>query len=130
MRIAMRLALLAALGGAAGSVARYLAVTAAATVFGTDFPWGTFGVNVLGSFAIGAIMATIALHFGGSNELRVLLVTGFLGGFTTFSAFSYELMQLIQRQAYVPAFAYASGSVVISLAAVFLGFAAIRAVSV
>ena len=125
----MRLALLAALGGAVGSVARFLAVSAAASVLGTDFPWGTFGVNVVGSFAIGAIMAAIAFHSGGSNELRVLLVTGFLGGFTTFSAFSFELMQLIERKAYAPALAYASGSVIMSLAAVFLGFAAIRAVT-
>ena len=125
----MRLALLAAFGGAAGSVARYLAVSAATQAFGADFPWGTFGVNVLGSFAIGAIMAAIALHFGGSSELRVLLVTGFLGGFTTFSAFSYELMQLIERKAYVPALAYAGGSVAVSLLAVSLGFAMIKAVS-
>jgi len=125
----MRLALLAALGGAAGSVARYLAVSATTRLLGADFPWGTFSVNVLGSFAIGAIMASIALHFGGSTELRVLLVTGFLGGFTTFSAFSFELMQLIERKAYVPALAYAGGSVAISLLAVFLGFAAIKVVT-
>jgi len=125
----MRLALLAALGGAAGSVARYLMVSAAAGIFGPGFPWGTFGVNVLGSFAIGALMAAIALHWGGSSTLRVLLVTGFLGGFTTFSAFSYELMQLLQRQAFGAAAGYAVGSVGLSLAATFAGYAAIQAVS-
>ena len=125
----MRLALLVALGGAVGSVARYLAVTAAARTFGTEFPWGTFAVNVAGSFAIGAIMAAIAGWFDGSTDLRVLLVTGFLGGFTTFSAFSFEMLQLMQRQAYVAAFAYATASVLLSLLAAFLGYAAIRAVA-
>jgi len=125
----MRLALLVALGGAVGSVARYLAVTAAERTFGTEFPWGTFAVNVAGSFAIGAIMAAIAGWFDGSADLRVLLVTGFLGGFTTFSAFSFEMLQLMQRQAYVAAFAYATGSVLLSLLAAFLGYAAIRAVA-
>ena len=123
----MRLALLAALGGAAGSVARYVAVSTATSIFGAGFPWGTFGVNVLGSFAIGAIMAALAQIFDGSADLRVFLVTGFLGGFTTFSAFSYELMQLIERKAYAPALAYAGGSVLVSLLAVFAGFAAIKA---
>ena len=125
----MRLALLAAFGGAVGSVARYLAVTAAARIYGTDFPWGTLAVNVAGSFAIGAIMAAIAGWFGGSSELRVLLVTGFLGGFTTFSAFSFEMLTLLQRQAYVAAFAYAAGSVLLSLLAVFLGFSMVKAMA-
>ena len=123
----MRLALLAAFGGAIGSLARYLAVSAAGRAFGIEFPWGTFGVNVAGSFAIGAIMAAITHLFDGSSELRVLLVTGFLGGFTTFSAFSFELMQLIERKAFIAALAYAGGSVVLSLLAVFLGYVAIKA---
>ena len=82
----MRLALLAALGGALGTVARYLTVVAVARLFGSDFPWGTFAVNVSGSLAIGVLVAAIGQWFAGSAELRVLLVTGFLGGFTTFSA--------------------------------------------
>ena len=125
----MRLALLAAFGGAVGSVARYLAVSAGARMFGTMFPWGTFGVNVAGSFAIGVFMAAITFWLGGSAEWRVLLVTGFLGGFTTFSAFSFELMQLIERQAFLAAAGYAGGSVILSLLACFLGFALIKAVA-
>ena len=125
----MRLALLAALGGAVGSVARYLAVTAATRAFGADFPWGTFMVNVAGSFAIGAIMAAIMGWFGGATDLRVLLVTGFLGGFTTFSAFSFEMLTLLQRQAYAAAFGYAAGSVLLSLAAVFAGFTIVKALA-
>jgi fluoride exporter len=125
----MRLVLLAAFGGAAGSVARYLAVSAGTRMFGTAFPWGTFGVNVAGSFAIGAIMAGITFWLGGSSEWRVLLVTGFLGGFTTFSAFSFELMQLVERQAFVAAALYAGGSVALSLLACFAGFALIKAVA-
>jgi len=125
----MRLMLLAALGGAVGSVARYLAVSTGAKLFGTAFPWGTFGVNVAGSFTIGVFMAMIIYWLGGSNEWRVLLVTGFLGGFTTFSAFSYELMQLVERQALIGAAGYAVGSVVISLLACFAGFALIKAIA-
>jgi len=125
----MRLTLFAAFGGAVGSVARYLTVSAAVRLFGTDFPWGTFGVNLLGSFAIGAIMAAISGWFGGSNDLRVLLVTGFLGGFTTFSAFSFEMLQLIERKAFIAAFLYAGGSVGLSLVAVTIGYAAIKAVA-
>jgi len=125
----MRLALLAALGGALGTVARYLTVTAAMRWFGIEFPWGTLAVNVSGSLAIGATMAAITQWFGGSAELRILLVTGFLGGFTTFSAFSFDLLQLLQRRAMIEALLYASGSVLLSLFAVVIGYSAMKAVA-
>ena len=117
----MRLALLAALGGALGTVARYLTVVAVARLFGSDFPWGTFAVNVSGSLAIGVLVAAIGQWFAGSAELRVLLVTGFLGGFTTFSAYSLEILQLIERRAMLAALLYAIGSVIVSLLAVSIG---------
>ena len=124
----MRLVLLAALGGAAGSAARYLAVSAATRIFGASFPWGTFGVNVSGSFAIGVFVAAINHWFAGSGDLRTLLVTGFLGGFTTFSAYSLDLLQLIERREFALAAVYAAGSVLVSLLAVALGFAAVRTI--
>ena len=125
----MRLALLAALGGAAGTVARYAAISTAARVLGPGFPWGTFGVNVTGSFAIGVCVAVISHWFGASSDLRTLLVTGFLGGFTTFSAYSLDTLELIERREFALALAYAGGSVAASLLAVFLGFAAVRTIT-
>ena len=99
---------------------------AAAARLGTGFPWGTFAVNVTGSFAIGATMAAIGHWLGGSAEWRVFLVTGILGGFTTFSAYSFETLQLLERKAFASAFLYAGGSVVLSLVAVWLGYAVVR----
>ncbi|MFJ5486868.1 CrcB family protein [Hansschlegelia beijingensis] len=81
--------LLVALGGALGSVARYLVNIASSRVFGMGFPWGTLTVNVVGGFAMGLLAALLALK-GGSQEMRVFLMTGVLGGFTTFSAFSLD----------------------------------------
>jgi CrcB protein len=100
-----------ALGGAAGSVARYLVSIAALALFGAGFPWGTLAVNVFGSAAIG-----IAAGAGLEGPARLLLVTGFLGGFTTFSAFSLETGVLFERS---PALAagYVIASVGLGLAA-------------
>ena len=123
----MRFLLLVGLGGAAGSMARYLTVEAAARLIGTAFPWGTFAVNIFGSFAIGVAIAAIAGWFGGSPELRLLLVTGFLGGFTTFSAFSFDMLGLIERQAFLSLATYAVGTVLLSLAATAIGFAGTKA---
>jgi fluoride exporter len=125
----MRLVLLAALGGAIGTVARYLTVTAAAQALGTEFPWGTLGVNVAGSLVIGALMAAIGTWYDGSPELRVLLVTGFLGGFTTFSAFSFELLLMVQRRAYLAALLYVVSSVLLSLLAVAIGFSTVKTIA-
>lgn len=125
----MRLVLLAALGGALGTVARYLTVAAAARVLGPNFPWGTLAVNVGGSLAIGALMAAIGQWWGGSAELRVLLVTGFLGGFTTFSAYSYDILELIERRAMLEALLYAAGSVVLSVLAAAAGYSAMKALA-
>lgn len=86
-----------AAGGAAGSVARYLVAILAARAFGTALPWGTLAVNILGSFAIGWLAATLAR--GAPDILRPLLVTGFLGGFTTFSAFALEAISLSRPMA-------------------------------
>ncbi|MFO0186827.1 MAG: fluoride efflux transporter FluC [Alphaproteobacteria bacterium] len=77
--------LLVALGGATGSVLRYAVSHAGVVLFGTGFPWGTLAVNIIGSALIGVFGA-----LGISGEARHLLVTGLLGGFTTFSAFSME----------------------------------------
>jgi CrcB protein len=107
--------LLVGLGGAAGSMLRYLATLASFALFGPAFPWGTLAVNVIGSAAIGAVAAA-----GLDGHLRVLLVAGFLGGFTTFSAYSLETTLLWERSPPV-AVLYAVGSVVLGVAACLAG---------
>jgi CrcB protein len=107
--------LLVALGGAAGSVLRYLVTMGCFALFGPNFPWGTLAVNILGSAAIGAIAAV-----GLDGHLRVLLVAGFLGGFTTFSAYSLETTLLWERSHAVAAL-YATLSVALSIAACLAG---------
>ena len=92
----MGAALWVALGGALGSLARFGVVRGISSVLGEQ-PWGTFVVNVLGSFAIGMLAAFFARKFTDHEVARVFLITGFLGGFTTFSAFSLDVFNLMQR---------------------------------
>jgi fluoride exporter len=107
---------LIALGGAIGSVLRYLLVSAIGA------PVGTFAVNVLGSFAIGVLFVWL----GAREGWQLFLMTGVLGGFTTFSAFSLDTLKLIEGGQTLQAAAYAVGSVALSLVAVALGAALAR----
>lgn len=118
---------LVAFGGAVGSVFRYLVGVWAVRLFGPSFPWGTFAVNVVGSFFIGLMVEMIARRFDASAEMRVFIVTGIIGGFTTWSSFTLDTMVLLERGAALSAFAYLAGSLVISFAAVFAGLALGRA---
>ncbi len=113
--------LLVALGGAIGSVARYLVGLGMTRLMGLSFPWGTLTVNIVGSFAIGILTELVARRFDASAELRLLIVVGFLGGFTTFSSFSLDTMALIERGATASAFAYVAASLVLALGAAFAG---------
>jgi fluoride exporter len=113
--------LLVAVGGAVGSVARYLVGLGMTRLMGMAFPWGTLTVNIVGSFAIGILTELVARRFDASAELRLLLVVGFLGGFTTFSSFSLDTMALVERGASVSAFAYVGASLVLALGAAFGG---------
>jgi CrcB protein len=85
-----------ALGGALGSALRYLVATAALAWLGPGFPWGTLAVNLVGSFLIGLVQqaATEALVL--REEARLFLTTGVMGGLTTYSAFSYETVRLLE----------------------------------
>lgn len=122
----MRLLLVLA-GGGLGSGARYLLGMWAAQRWGVAFPWGTLGVNLAGCFLIGAL-ATLADEQGRIGpDLRVFLIVGVLGGFTTFSSFSLETLRLAGRNEPVRAVAYALVSVGVGLAAALLGIAAARA---
>ncbi len=114
--------LLVALGGAVGSVSRYLVGILSLRIAGPAFPWGTLIVNVAGSFAIGILTELILRRFSGSPELRLLIITGFLGGFTTLSSFSLDAMVLFERGAVGLSVAYVLGTVGLALLAVCAGF--------
>ena len=119
--------LLVAAGGAVGSVLRYLVGLWTLRSFGPAFPWGTLTVNITGSFLIGVLAEAIARKFGASAEMRVFLITGILGGYTTFSAFSLDAMTLLERGEPVTALIYVASSVLLSALAVFVGLALMRA---
>lgn len=112
-----------ALGGALGSVTRYTTVRGFAVMLGDAQPWGTLIVNVVGSFLMGLLAALIARKFADADAVRVFLLPGFLGGFTTFSAFSLDVFNLMQRGENGTAITYVLGSVILSLVAVFAGYA-------
>ena len=122
-------AFLVALGGAIGSVLRYYVVQWALRLMGPAFPWGTLAVNVVGCFVIGVFAELIARRFNASMELRLLLITGFLGGFTTFSAFSLDAISLFERGEAVAGGIYIAASVGLSMAAVISGLAVMRALA-
>jgi fluoride exporter len=117
-----------AVGGALGSVARYLMVAQMTRWFGATFPWGTLSVNVVGGLTIGLLAEAMALKWSVTQDMRLFLITGILGGFTTFSAFSLEVVALAERGAIAGALAYIVASVVLSVGAVFIGMALIRSI--
>jgi len=100
-------ALLVAIAGALGCLARYGVGLAGQRLLGDRFPWGTLAVNLLGSFAIGAVMV-VAEARQLDPRVRVALVGGFLGGFTTYSAFAYESIALAERRSAAAAALYLS----------------------
>jgi CrcB protein len=110
--------LLVGFGGMTGSVLRYIT---SLTIRHDSFPYATWIVNISGSLLMGMIMG-VAAKQGGSDNWRLFLATGICGGFTTFSAFAWENLQLLQQQRY-PAFVlYTSGSLLLGLLAVALGY--------
>ncbi|WP_119061834.1 fluoride efflux transporter CrcB [Dichotomicrobium thermohalophilum] len=124
----MTLVFLAAAGGAIGAALRHLTNILCGQLFGSSFPWGTFAVNVIGSLAIGLVFAGLAVRWSAPLEARTFLVTGVLGGFTTFSAFSMDFAALVERKAYLSAAGYAGGTVALCFLAVFAGLAVGRAI--
>ncbi len=117
---------LVALGGGLGAACRFILSSQMARLFGTAFPYGTLTVNLLGGFLMGALVAWLALRVDGGASLRAFLGVGVLGGFTTFSAFSLEVMLLIERQAWLAAAVYMTVSVMASVLALALGAALVR----
>lgn len=115
-----------ALGGAVGSVARYGTMSVIGPWLGGDFPHATLFVNVIGSFIFGGLTETWALVWSPGPELRALIAVGFLGGFTTFSAFSLDSWVLIERGDAAAAALYAVLSVVLSVGGFYAGLSLLR----
>jgi CrcB protein len=121
--------LLVCLGGAVGTGARYALSVAAAAVFGTAFPVGTLVVNVLGSFLLGAIMELSLAGTAIGPDARLVIGTGIMGGFTTYSTFNYESLALLRDGAWALALANILATLAGCLLAGTLGLAAGRALS-
>jgi fluoride exporter len=113
-----------AAGGALGSMARFWLTAAVTALSGPRFPWGTLLINIVGSFVIGAVAGVtltpvrMAMH----PDVRIFLMVGVCGGFTTFSAFSLQLLELLQTGYVVSGLLYAAGSVLLCLLFVWLGW--------
>ena len=112
-----------ALGGALGSVLRFAAVGYLTPLLNYRFPFGTFVVNIVGSFLIGVAYVLLVEKTTLPVEWRLFFITGVLGGFTTFSAFSLEILQLWQEGHVFNALLYASSSVILGLLMAFVGMA-------
>ena len=120
--------LLVGIGGFVGSIARYLVAILFSSQISSVFPFATLTVNVLGCFLIGILFAMSDRGNVLSPEWRILLTTGFCGGFTTFSTFSYESLRLMQDGEYLYLAAYVFISVFVGLTATYLGIALVRSI--
>ncbi len=121
--------LLVFIGGGLGAVLRHGVNRASLTYLGPEFPYGTLFVNIVGSLVMGLIAGLFLVKGGGNQELRLFLTTGLLGGFTTFSAFSFEAALMWQRSDYGAFGTYVVASVLLSIGALVLGMVSIRMLS-
>jgi CrcB protein len=122
--------LLVFVGGGIGSVLRLGTIHASRLWLPADFPFGTLIVNVGGGLVAGVLAAILlARNVGGTDAASLFFLTGILGGFTTFSAFSLDAVQIWQRGDAALALIYVAASVILSIVAVVSGFAAVRALS-
>lgn len=121
-----------ALGGAIGAGLRYGLGLAATRSLGPDYPYGTLAANVLGGFLMGILAGWLAFKVSAASDspqtMRLFLGVGLLGGFTTFSSFSLEAFEMLERKAYASFAGYAFGSVALSIAALVIGLMIARKV--
>ena len=113
-------------GAGLGGVVRHALNAAIPSALGNAFPWATFLINITGSVAMGALVGWLASRGVGAGPLRLFAATGVLGGYTTFSTFSLETTLLIERHAYIPAFAYVTGSVLFGVVGLWAAMLATR----
>ncbi|MGL4261248.1 MAG: fluoride efflux transporter CrcB [Afipia sp.] len=118
--------LLVFIGGGLGASLRHAINVGCARACGTNFPYGTFVINISGSLVMGLIAGYLALKGEASQPWRLFVMTGILGGYTTFSAFSLDAVTLYQRGEMGLALFYVLGSVVLSIAGLFAGLALVR----
>ncbi len=116
---------LVALFGAIGSLFRFVLIQSTPKITYLNFPVGTVIVNLIGSFLIGIVVSLFEKQFL-SNEVRTFIVFGFLGGFTTFSAFTYEVFNLLKTGNYINLFIYLFISIIISLILFYIGYKLIK----
>jgi CrcB protein len=121
--------LLVGIGGAAGSILRFWASSYLGGRMGSRFPYGTFAVNISGSFLIGLVLTVLAEKMNWSANWRYLIPIGFIGGYTTFSAFEYETFRLFQNGQMLTAALNVALSVVVGFFGVWAGAIAGRAIS-
>jgi CrcB protein len=118
--------LLVFLGGGLGATLRHAVNTLCARLFGTHFPFGTFLINVTGSLVMGLIAGYLAFRGQAAQPWRLFVMTGVLGGYTTFSAFSLDAALLYERGEVGLAAAYVAGSVILALGGLAVGLALMR----
>ena len=118
--------ILIGIGGMAGSIARYITATYFAKFFPSHFPYGTFAVNMIGCLVIGIVFGLSARYSWFTDDWRIFLATGFCGGYTTFSAFALENVQLLQHSNYLTFALYSITSFIFGLLAVFIGLSLVK----
>lgn len=113
--------LLVGLGGGFGSIFRFLTSQLTAKYFSNTFPLATFATNIIGCFLIGLLIGILGQNIEENSNLKLLLITGFCGGYTTFSTFASENISLLQANNYLVAIIYIGASIFMGLLAVWLG---------
>ena len=114
------------IGGGLGSALRHGVNVLAARCWGTQYPIGTLCINVLGSFAMGVVVEYLAMKSGLSQQVRLFLTTGVIGGFTTFSTFSLEVATLSSRGEIMLAGLYVASSLIFGIGGFYVGMALVR----
>ncbi len=114
------------IGGSIGSILRYLTTVLIEKYFTSLFPLATFLVNIIGCLMIGVTMGILEKNEMMNSNIKWFLVTGFCGGFTTFSAFGFENIRLLQNGNIFLAFVYISASIILGLSSVWLGFSLVK----
>ncbi len=124
--LTFRTLLLVGIGGGIGSILRYVSSWLITKNVSTNFPLATFSVNIFGCLLIGILIGIFGKQLSPNDDLKYLFITGFCGGYTTFSTFSAENIQLIQSGNYVIPALYITSSVLFGILAVFLGMVLVK----
>ena len=122
----MNLIIAVAVGGAIGAVGRYLVSSIVVQQMGTQFPWGTLTVNIVGSLLMGILAETMKLTWSPTPEIKAMLTVGILGAFTTFSAFSLDVVGLFERGEFVSLVSYTLLSFISCVFALVFGVLVVR----